>query len=117
VGLELLRSLGLREPGPNVISCPTCGRIEVDVVGLAARVESELERHYLEQPDAPRPLVAVMGCMVNGPGEAKEADIAVAGGKGKYALYVEGKHVATVGEAEAAAAVLERVREWGGSEG
>jgi (E)-4-hydroxy-3-methylbut-2-enyl-diphosphate synthase len=114
VGLEILRSLGLREPGPNVISCPTCGRIEVDVVALATRIETELERFYAENTDAPRPVVAVMGCMVNGPGEAREADIAVAGGQGKFALYVRGRYVATVVESEAEKAVLDRVREWSG---
>jgi (E)-4-hydroxy-3-methylbut-2-enyl-diphosphate synthase len=112
VGLELLRSLGLRERGPAVISCPTCGRVEVDVVGLAQRVELELEAHYLEHPDAPRPVVAVMGCMVNGPGEAREADIALAGGKGRFALYVRGRHQATVEESAALPALLAEVRKW-----
>ena len=114
VGLELLRSLGLREPGPNVISCPTCGRVEVDVAAVAAEVESELARHYAQNPKAARPLVAVMGCMVNGPGEARCADIAVAGGKGKFALYVKGEAVATVPETEAVAAIMQQVREWVG---
>ncbi|MFC1497674.1 flavodoxin-dependent (E)-4-hydroxy-3-methylbut-2-enyl-diphosphate synthase [Verrucomicrobiota bacterium] len=112
VGLELLRSLGLRKPGPGVVSCPTCGRIEVDVVTLAGRVEEELEKFYVRNPDASRPLVAVMGCMVNGPGEAKEADIALAGGKGKFALYVRGEHVSTVDESDALKALLEQVRAW-----
>jgi (E)-4-hydroxy-3-methylbut-2-enyl-diphosphate synthase len=112
VGLELLRCLGLREPGPFVIACPTCGRVQVDVRRHAENIEAELERYYREHPRAPRPVVAVMGCMVNGPGEAKEADIALAGGRRRFALYVAGEHVATVAEAEAAAAVLERVRRW-----
>ena len=112
VGLELLRSLGLREPGPNVISCPTCGRVEVDVAAVAEAVEAGLEDLYRGLPPGPRPVVAVMGCMVNGPGEAREADIAVAGGKGKFALYVNGRHEATVQEREAVAAVLARVRTW-----
>ena len=112
VGLELLRCLGLREPGPNVISCPTCGRVEVDVARVAREVEAALETLYREHPDAARPLVAVMGCMVNGPGEAREADVAVAGGKGKFALYVRGRLEETVPEDAAAAAVVKRVREW-----
>ena len=112
VGLELLRSLGLRAPGPSVISCPTCGRVEVDVVAVARQVETELEKHYREQPDAPRPVVAVMGCVVNGPGEAREADIAIAGGRGKFALYVNGRHMATVHERDAVAALLAAVRDW-----
>lgn len=112
VGLELLRCLGLREPGPSVISCPTCGRVEVDVVSVARDVEAALEEYYREQPAAARPTVAVMGCMVNGPGEARDADIAVAGGKGKFALYVGGKHQTTVPEADAVNALMERVRVW-----
>ena len=74
VGLELLRALGLRAPGASVISCPTCGRVQVNVVALAGRVETALDAYYAESPTAARPLVAVMGCMVNGPGEAREAD-------------------------------------------
>lgn len=114
VGLELLRCLGLREPGASVISCPTCGRIQVDVVTLAERIETELEKYYRERPDVPRPVVAVMGCMVNGPGEAREADIAVAGGTGKFALYVNGKFKMTVAEARAVEAVADQVRRWTG---
>jgi (E)-4-hydroxy-3-methylbut-2-enyl-diphosphate synthase len=114
VGLELLRSLKLREPGANVISCPTCGRIQVDVVKLAVEVEQALEEFYAEHPGADRPVVAVMGCMVNGPGEAREADIAVAGGEGRYAVYVKGECVATIDENAALHAVLEQVRLWSG---
>ena len=112
VGLELLRCFGMRPPGPSVISCPTCGRIQVDVVALAQRIEAELEAHYLATPDAPRPVVAVMGCVVNGPGEAREADIAVAGGKGKAALYVHGEFRETVDEADVVARLMEQVRSW-----
>lgn len=112
VGLELLRALGLRKPGPAIIACPTCGRTEVDVVAIAAEVEAELERYYQAQPDAPRPLVAVMGCSVNGPGEAREADIALTGGRAKFALYVGGCLVATVPADQAVSALLEAVRAW-----
>ncbi|MDI6773976.1 MAG: flavodoxin-dependent (E)-4-hydroxy-3-methylbut-2-enyl-diphosphate synthase [Verrucomicrobiota bacterium] len=114
VGLELLRSLGLREPGSSVTSCPTCGRIEVDVIAAAGRIEEELDRYYRQNPKAPRPMVAVMGCRVNGPGEALEADIAIAGGRRKFALYVKGEPVATVSESEAVASVLSQVRQWKG---
>ena len=110
VGLELLRALELRAPGASVISCPTCGRVQVNVVELAGRVESALDEYYAQNQNAARPLVAVMGCMVNGPGEAREADIAVAGGKGKFALYLKGQHVKTVDEAEALDALMEEVR-------
>lgn len=109
VGIELLRSLALRPPGPNVISCPTCGRVQVDVAAAAAAIEAGLRNYYATHPDAPRPLVAVMGCMVNGPGEARHADIALAGGQGKFALYVKGTYTATLPEAEAVAAVLAQV--------
>ena len=112
VGLEILRSLGLREPGPSVTSCPTCGRIQVNVMAMAQELEELLERFYRAHPKAPRPSVAVMGCMVNGPGEAKHADVAVAGGKGKFALYVNGRSKGAVPERGAAAAVLNEVRRW-----
>ena len=101
VGVELLRSIGLRSPGASVTSSPTCGRTRVDVAALATKVEERLERYYFENPAAPRPHVAVMGCVVNGPGEAKEADIAVAGGDGKFALYVKGERIKTIDEADA----------------
>lgn len=115
VGLELLRCMGLRSPGASVISCPTCGRVQIDVIRLAQAVEAELEQWYRQNPAAPRPVVAVMGCMVNGPGEARDADIAIAGGKGRAALYVAGKHVSTVAEADVVQALLERVRAWTGT--
>jgi (E)-4-hydroxy-3-methylbut-2-enyl-diphosphate synthase len=112
VGLELLRCLGLRPPGASVISCPTCGRIQIDVVSLAQRVEAELDQYYRANPTAPHPAIAVMGCMVNGPGEAREADIAIAGGQGKAALYVRGAFLATVPEAEILDRVMEQVKKW-----
>jgi len=112
VGLELLRSLGLKDPGPSVVSCPTCGRTAVDVAAVAQKIETELEKYYRENPLAPKPKVAVMGCIVNGPGEAREADIALAGGRGKFALYVGGEPRATVEEADAVVALLEEVKRW-----
>jgi len=112
VGQEILRCFGLRPPGASVISCPTCGRIQIDVVSLAQRVESELEKYYRSAPTALHPTVAVMGCVVNGPGEAREADIAIAGGQGKGALYVRGVFVATVPEADILDRLMEQVRAW-----
>ena len=109
VGLELLRCIGLRAPGPSVISCPTCGRTMVNVVDIAGMVEEELEKYYIEHPGVHMPVVAVMGCMVNGPGEAKDADIALAGGAGKFALYVAGKHIRTVDEKDAVPALMEEI--------
>ncbi len=112
VGVELLRAVGLRAPGAAVTSCPTCGRTRVDVAGLAARVEERLERYYREHPGAARPHVAVMGCVVNGPGEAKGADIAVAGGCGAFALYVRGVQVKVIPEADALEAIVALVAQW-----
>ncbi len=112
VGVELLRSVGLRAPGAAVTSCPTCGRTRVDVAALAARVEERLERHYREHPEAPRPHVAVMGCVVNGPGEARGADIAVAGGNGEFALFVRGKQLRLIPEADALDAIVGLVERW-----
>ncbi|MEI6564018.1 MAG: flavodoxin-dependent (E)-4-hydroxy-3-methylbut-2-enyl-diphosphate synthase [bacterium] len=112
VGLELLRCFGLRPPGASVISCPTCGRIQIDVVSLAQRVERELDKYYRTNPTAPHPTVAVMGCLVNGPGEAREADIAIAGGHGKAALYVKGAFLATVQEDDILDRLIEQVKSW-----
>ena len=82
---EILRSMGLRSRGANFISCPTCGRTEVDLMGLAARVEKAVRA--LETPMT----VAVMGCTVNGPGEAREADIGLACGRGNGVIFKKGK--------------------------
>jgi len=112
VGLELLRSLGLRRPGPSIISCPTCGRIEVDVVSLAETVETELGKLHAALGGPAFPTVAVMGCMVNGPGEAREADVALAGGRGRFALYRKGERLRTVAESEAVEALVAEVRQW-----
>ncbi len=112
VALELLRALGLRPPGPRVISCPTCGRIRINVLSLAHRVEAALAALARTVPPGTAwPTVAVMGCMVNGPGEAREADIAAAGGAGKAALYCRGVFQATVNEADIVPALVHMVRE------
>ena len=111
VGLEILRALGLRAPGPSVTSCPTCGRTKADVLSVAAEVEDALEREYRlasAPPDFPR--VAVMGCAVNGPGEARGADVALCGGDGDFLLYVGGTPAGRVPRDGAAVAVVEAVR-------
>lgn len=106
-GVEILRSLGLRPNGPAVTSCPTCGRTRVDVSGVAARVEDELERLFVARGrPAGFPRVAVMGCAVNGPGEAKGTDIALCGGGGDFVLYVKGNPVARVSEKDAVSEVM-----------
>ena len=106
VGLEILRALGLRAPGPSVTSCPTCGRTRVDVRRVAEEVEAALERYQRANGNVAMPRVAVMGCAVNGPGEAKDADVALCGGDGEFLLYVHGRPVRKVPPSEAVAAVL-----------
>ena len=106
VGLEIVRSLGLRAPGPSVTSCPTCGRTRVDVRRVAEEVEAALERYRRAHGNVALPHVAVMGCAVNGPGEAKDADVALCGGNGEFLLYVHGRPVRKVPPSEAVAAVL-----------
>ena len=109
VGLEILRSLGLRAPGPSITSCPTCGRTKVDLVRIASQVEDALETLYRDQPNRTFPKVAVMGCAVNGPGEAKGADVALCGGDGEFLLFVHGKQVCKVSEEDAVGKVVEHV--------
>ena len=105
VGMEILRALGLREPGPAITSCPTCGRTKVDLMHVASQVEIALET--LAQDGVKLPRVAVMGCVVNGPGEAKGADVALCGGDGEFLLYVKGEQVCKVSEEDAAGKVIE----------
>ena len=97
---EILKSLHLREYGPTLISCPTCGRCNIDLVTLANRVEAELDG--IKKPIS----VAVMGCVVNGPGEARDADIGIAGGKGQGILFRKGEIVKTMPEEELLPALL-----------
>lgn len=92
VGKQILRTLGLLKDKVEIISCPTCGRTQIDLIGLANRVEKELEN--IEKPIK----VAIMGCAVNGPGEAKEADIGVAGGKDYGLIFRKGKIIKRVNE-------------------
>ena len=108
-GLEILRSLKMRPAGPSIVSCPTCGRTKVDLFKTAAAVESELERYALANPGRAVAKVAVMGCAVNGPGEAKGADVALCGGDGEFLLYVKGSQVCKVSEKDAVRKVMEYV--------
>lgn len=105
VGMEILRALGLRAPGPAITSCPTCGRTKVDLMHVASQVEIALET--LAKDGVKLPHVAVMGCVVNGPGEAKGADIALCGADGEFVLYVRGKQVCRVSEEDAVGKVVE----------
>lgn len=102
-GFEILKFLGLRKRGMNVIACPTCGRLAVDVEGMATRV-AEKYPHMKRSFD-----VAVIGCAVNGPGEAKDADIGVAGGKGVSAMYRNGKIVGRYRNHEIEAALYREI--------
>ena len=112
-GLEILRSLNLRAPGPSITSCPTCGRTKVKLFSVASKVEEAMESLYAERLAASKgeavkfPHVAVMGCAVNGPGEAKGADIALCGGDGEFVLYVNGEIVEHVSEEDAVRKVVE----------
>jgi (E)-4-hydroxy-3-methylbut-2-enyl-diphosphate synthase len=94
VGIGILESMGMRQRGLEIVSCPSCGRAQVDVYKLAEEVTAGLTG--LEVPLR----VAVMGCVVNGPGEAREADLGVASGNGKGQIFVKGKVVATVPESK-----------------
>lgn len=111
VGVELLRACGLRAPGAWVTSCPTCGRTQVNLQAAAERVSDALEAFYRAHPDAKRLHVAVMGCVVNGPGEAREADLALCGGRDVFALYRHGEHLATLPPPDAIAELLRLVEE------
>ncbi len=101
---EILKSLDLRQRGPVLVSCPTCGRTEVDLIPIAEAVEKELLK-------ITRPLrVAVMGCAVNGPGEARDADVGIACGKGMGILFKKGEKVAVVAEGDFVAALMREVK-------
>ena len=102
-GYEILKSLGLSQRGPTLISCPTCGRTEIDVVALTNAVEKYLTK--VEKPIK----IAVMGCVVNGPGEARNADVGIACGKGKGIIFSKGKQVRTVNESEFLSALMAEI--------
>ena len=110
VGYEILKALKIRQRGPEIVSCPTCGRCDIDLVELVERLESTL----LTKTTPVR--LAVMGCVVNGPGEAREADIGIAGGKGHGVLFKKGKVVRKVREDRLAEVLLEEVEKYEGRE-
>ena len=105
VGFEILRALEIRKHGPEIISCPTCGRCQINLFKLVKKVEKALAGLQAS------PKVAIMGCVVNGPGEAREADIGIAGGRGQGLLFKKGKLVKKVPEAELADVLIKEVRE------
>lgn len=103
----ILKTLGLRRGGIEVVSCPTCGRTNIDLIGLANQVENLVEAYPLDIK------VAVMGCVVNGPGEAKEADLGIAGGLKEGLLIKHGEIVRKVPEDQLIAALKEELEHWG----
>ena len=102
-GQTILSALGLRRFGPTLISCPTCGRTQVHLIDLAQEVEEAIS--HLTVPIK----VAVMGCVVNGPGEAREADFGIAGGKGKGIVFSHGQVLRTVPEDRLVSSLLEEI--------
>lgn len=104
VGNEILKALGLKKGGIEFISCPTCGRCQVDLIGIASSIEEKLTEVDKDLK------VAVMGCAVNGPGEAKEADIGIAGGKGEVLLFKKGEIVRKIPQERAVEELLEEIK-------
>lgn len=105
VAYEILKSLNIREKGVEIISCPTCGRCKIDIKKLAVKVEAKLRNFQ-------KPMkVAVMGCIVNGPGEAREADIGIAGGKGRGILFKKGKVIKQLDESKLLDALMDEIKE------
>lgn len=101
---DILKAAGLRKEGVNIISCPTCGRTQIDLIGLVNAVDAALK-------DCQKPItVAVMGCIVNGPGEAREADIGIAGGDGCGMLFEKGEQICKLPYDELLPALLERIK-------
>lgn len=103
VGIEILKSLGLKKGGIDFVSCPTCGRTQINLIKIANEVEKRLENCNKDIK------VAVMGCIVNGPGEAREADIGIAGGKGEGIIFKKGKIIKKVKEEELINALMEEI--------
>ncbi|MDR5586892.1 flavodoxin-dependent (E)-4-hydroxy-3-methylbut-2-enyl-diphosphate synthase [Clostridium aquiflavi] len=103
VAIEILKSLGLKKGGVNFVSCPTCGRTQINLIKIANEVEKRLENCNKDIK------VAVMGCVVNGPGEAREADIGIAGGKGEGIIFKKGEIIKKVKEEELINALMEEI--------
>jgi (E)-4-hydroxy-3-methylbut-2-enyl-diphosphate synthase len=111
VGIGILQALGLRKRGLDLVACPSCGRAEVDVLGLTKQVNEALEREGIKAPIR----VAVMGCVVNGPGEAREADLGIAAGKGFGHLIVKGEVKGKIPEDRFVEALVEEARKMAGA--
>lgn len=110
VGYEILKDLGLRRFGPEIISCPTCGRCQINLVKITEKLEKEIAKNF-PNPTILSPLkIAVMGCVVNGPGEAREADIGIAGGRGEGLFLKKGKIVGKIKEKDWVRTLLKEVK-------
>ena len=103
VGYEILKALGIRHRGPDIISCPTCGRCNIDLFDIAETVEKRVAT--MTAPIK----IAVMGCVVNGPGEAREADVGIAGGDGKGVLFRKGEVKQTLPQEELTRVLLQEL--------
>jgi (E)-4-hydroxy-3-methylbut-2-enyl-diphosphate synthase len=110
VGFEILKAIGLREKGPVIVSCPTCGRTEIELIRIAEEVEARIQ--HITKPIK----VAIMGCVVNGPGEAREADVGIAGGKGVGLLFRKGQVIRKVPEADMVEELLKEIEDILGEE-
>jgi (E)-4-hydroxy-3-methylbut-2-enyl-diphosphate synthase len=108
-GIRILEAVGLREAAPEIVSCPTCGRTRIALQPLVEAVEDEIRRLKAAGHTIKLRKIALMGCVVNGPGEARDADLGIAGGDGKGALFRHGQVVRTVPEGELLAAFLEEL--------
>lgn len=104
VGHDILKSLNLEETGVKIVSCPTCGRTKIDIIGLTNKIEKELEN--ISKPIK----VAIMGCAVNGPGEAKDADIGIAGGDKRAVLFKKGKIERRISEEEIVKVLIDEIK-------
>ncbi len=110
-GRAILQSLNLRRFEPEIISCPTCGRVQVNLDDILRDVEREIKRLNRRYPEAKNLKIAVMGCSVNGPGEAKQADIGIAGGDKKFALFKKGVTIGTYNEDVIVEKLIDATRE------
>lgn len=109
--MRILESVNLRSASPDIVACPTCGRTKIDLVALAEKVEKLVNTIKAENGSIALKKIAVMGCVVNGPGEARDADLGIAGGDGKTAVFQRGNIIATVSESEGFELLEKLIRE------
>jgi len=117
VAQSILHSLGIRRFFPEIISCPTCGRLQVNLMDIVKKVEKEVKKLSKKHPSINNLKIAVMGCSVNGPGEAKQADIGIAGGKKKFVLFKKGVIIGTYKEEKIIDFLIKEIIKMGGENG